>query len=57
MEAHVVQRFVHLAAQRDQQRRRRAGVQRNLERLAQLGIERVVVPVQQPRNQRDMARG
>jgi hypothetical protein len=50
-------RFADLVAQRDQQRRGRAGVQRDLKGLAQLRIEAVVLPAEQPRDERDMTRG
>ena len=45
-----------LRAQADEQRRERARVQRDLEALAQLGIERRVRPAQQPRDERDVRR-
>ena len=44
-------------AQADQQRRRGAGVQRDLECLAQLRVELAVAPSGQPRHERDVARG
>ena len=47
----------HLVAQPDEQRRRRAGVQRHLEGLAQLGVELGVGPAEQPRHERGVGRG
>ena len=49
--------FVDLAAEADQQRGGRAGVERHLERLAQLVVEPAVVPAGQPRDHRDVSRG
>ena len=46
-----------LVAQADEQRGGGAGVQRDLEGLAQLAVERDVGPVQQPRHERDVAGG
>ena len=40
----------------DQQRRRRAGVQRDLEALAHLGVDRVPVPAGQPGDEDDVGR-
>ena len=46
-----------LVAQRDEQRRGRPGVQRDLEGLAQLAVQLGVRPAQQPRDERDVRRG
>ncbi len=56
-EIEPAERVADLVAERDQERRRGSGVERHLEGLAQLRIEPVVLPAEQPRDERDVPRG
>ena len=55
--AQPAERLGDLVAQRDEQRGRRPGVQRDLERLAQLAVELGVGPAEQQRHGADVRRG